>query len=371
MARGQVQPSVQLDTIFNAFDPTTRTAFQTWQQQLAVAVRGNDMNLSNVLGNLPVFAADTMDILTVLDVEHASVVNLVRNASTVFGALSANQAALRGLITSSDAVFRTTADNQAALSEIFHIFPTFLDQSRLTMAQLQTFALNADPVIKGLIPVAQNLGPTLQAVRALSPDLKRLFVNLGPLITVSRTGLPATAEFLRGLGCAPGNGVSCPPNSATDTLLPALGTFLEQINPVFWWLSQHQQLLSDFISNGAVGLSGFQTTLGGTGVTCPGGVPCGHYLRQFGLTGPEGFGLYQNRDPNNRGDTYPPGVYPIKQIAAKEGLPSWDCKNAGGEHGPKGDQPTGSPSCWVAPPLPGARGAYQIPHLLQAHYPGK
>src|SRR5262249_18319599 len=58
LARTNVQPAVQLDQIFDAFDPVTRRAFQVWQQQLAIAVTGNGQNLNNALGNLPVFAAD-------------------------------------------------------------------------------------------------------------------------------------------------------------------------------------------------------------------------------------------------------------------------------------------------------------------------
>ena len=102
---GQVQSAVQLDQIFNAFDPTTRHAFQVWQQELAKAVQGNDQNLNSVLGNLPTFAADSSDILPVLDIQHTAVVNLVRNGGTVFSALSQNQSALRNLITSGEATF--------------------------------------------------------------------------------------------------------------------------------------------------------------------------------------------------------------------------------------------------------------------------
>jgi virulence factor Mce-like protein len=375
LPRSQVQPAVQLDQIFNAFDPTTRRAFQTWQQELAVGIRGNDANLNNVFGNLPTFAADATDVLAVLDVEHAATVNLVRNGGTVFGALSQNQAALRDLITSSDQVFRTTANNNNALAETIHVFPTFLDQSRLTMARLQSFAFNADqaccvagqtaPLLKELIPVAQNLSPTLQAVKRLSPDLKKLFVNLDPLITVSKKGLPATEEFLKGLGCTPQHDVTCPPNPATQTLLPALGTFLEQLNPIVNWLAVHQQLTSDFISNGGTPLSARTTTFGGTGLTCN-GTPCGT------------FGIHQNRDPNNRGNTYPGPIFgPAVQpewfnfdISA-----AWDCKNtqSGGPQGPSGDggQPTAQLGCWIAPLLPGAKGRYQIPHILQAHYPNR
>jgi virulence factor Mce-like protein len=371
LARGQVQPAVQLDTIFNALDPTTRKAFQVWQQQLAVAVRGgNDINLNNVFGNLPMFAADANDILNVLDVEHGAVVNLVRGGATVFGALSQNQAALRNLITSSDQVFRTTADNQAQLEQIIHIFPTFLDEQKATMARLQTFAINTDPLNHELIKLAHNLSPTLQAVQRLSPPLKHLFVNLNPLITVSKTGLPATEEFLKGLGCTPQPGLTCPPNPATQTLLPSLGTFLEQLNPIVNWLGLHQQLISDFISNGGTPLSAFTTAEGGSGLTCN-GLPCGHYLRQFGVSGQETLGIYQNRDPNNRGNTYLDPLWGTNPNNFIQDVPaSWDCNNSG-VHGPQGDQPSGSPACWIAPPL--GRFLHQkhkFPHILQAKYPG-
>jgi virulence factor Mce-like protein len=380
LPRGQVQPAVQLDTIFNAFDATTRHAFQVWQQQLAVGIRNNGRNLNDTLGNLPTFAVDATAILKVLDIEHGAVVNLVRNGGTVFAALSQNQAALRNLITSSDRVFTTTANNEAALADTIHVFPTFLDQSRLTQAQLQSFSFNVDqaccvagqtkPLLKELIAVAQNLAPTLQAVRRLAPNLKHLFINLNPLITVSKRGLPATEEFLKGLGCSTDNPkvFTCPPNAATQTLLPALGGFLEQLNPIINWLAAHQQLTADFISNGGTPLSATTDAMGGSGLTCQ-GVPCGHYLRQVGMSGNESLGIYQSRDPNNRGNTYPPplvGGFTNNYIY--DAPPAWDCRNTGGQHLPQGDQPLGSPGCWVAPTLPGAKPG-QIPHLMKAHYP--
>ena len=167
--RGQVANAVQLDQIFNALDPTTRAAFRQWQQQLAIAVQGNDQNLNSVLGNLPTFAADASDLLKVLDIQHTAVVNLVRNGGTVFGALGQSQTALRDLITSGEQTFRTTAANNTAISATFHVFPTFLDETKATMARLQSFAQDTDPLVKELEPVATNLKPTLTDVRELAP----------------------------------------------------------------------------------------------------------------------------------------------------------------------------------------------------------
>ena len=120
-------------------------------------------------GNLPSFAADGTDLLQVLDVEHAAVVNLVQNGGTVFAALSKSQSALRNLITTGETTFPTTAINNNAIANTFHVFPTFLNEAKSTMTRLQSFSLNTDPLIKELEPVATNLKPTLASVRALSP----------------------------------------------------------------------------------------------------------------------------------------------------------------------------------------------------------
>jgi hypothetical protein len=267
----------------------------------------------------------------------------------VFTALGQNQTALRNLITSADTTFRTTAANNAALSDTFHVFPTFLNESKATMSRLQSFALNTDPLIKQLEPVARDLKPTLQSLQTLSPYLQRLFVKLGPLITVSKTGLPAYAQVLKG----------------AIPLVGSLGMVLEQLNPILNWLSLHQQLVSDFISNGAYGLAGTTSAFGGSGVTC-GGQPCGHYLRQFGPTGAETFGIYQNRDANNRGNTYPPPVWLANpQNLMRGNFPAWDCNNTGGQHPVQGS----TEACWVGRPPGSANG--QIPHLVQAQYPSK
>ncbi|HEY8626236.1 MAG TPA: MlaD family protein [Solirubrobacteraceae bacterium] len=375
LARSNVQNAVQLDQIFNSFDPQTRLAFQQWQQAVAQGIRGNDQNLNSVFGNLPTFAADATDLLKVLDIQHSAVVQLVQNGGTVFGALSQNQSALRNLITSGETTFRTTAANNNAIAATFHVFPTFLDQTKATMTRLQRFAIFTDPLIKELKPVARDLGPTLHSVQVLSPDLRRLFTKLGPLITVSQTGLPAVRDVLRGLGCSTPGQNGCP----QQTLLPALGPFLEQLNPIFVWLSSHQQLTSDFISNGATGIAAKTLSFSGNGT--------GHYLRQFGPVGAETLSFAPKRDSDNRGNTYPPPLWLADPRSFSAGgkfpgsfaLPSWDCNNTGAPG--DGSKPaTGAPTmftqgqqaCWVAPPLGPLLGqSGKFPRVVAAQYSNK
>src|SRR3954452_965090 len=258
---GQIHKTVELDEIFQALDPVTRKAFQTWQQDLAKGAAGNGQNLNDAFGNLPRFVASGDDVLAVLDAQSAAVRRLIRNTGVTFGAISQNEQQLHNLITGSAATFGALASENEALAETFKIFPTFLDESRKTFIRLESFSTNTRPLIKDLRPVARDLRPTLRAVKAFAPDLENTFRKLDPLITASKRGLPALRDTL----------------NATTPLLGQLQPFLEQLNPILQYLEYNQWMTADFISNGAGALADTVATSTSDQM--------GHYLRQWGPTG--------------------------------------------------------------------------------------
>ena len=348
-----VAKTVELDEVFQALDPVTRKAFQNWQQSMAKGIgtgansRGRDLN--DAFGNLPGFSEDATDVLQVLDEQSAEVQRLVKNTGVVFGALNENEAQLHNLITNSSDVFEATQKEKEALAQTFHIFPTFLDESKATMAKLETFSRNTDPLVRELQPAMRDLKPTLQDTRALAPDLVHLFRNLDPLITASKTGLPALRDVL----------------NSTNPVLQQLQPFLENLNPVLQWLEYNQRLVGDFIGNGAGAL------VDTVPVRRP-DIEIGHYLRQFGPAGPESVAIYPNRPTSNRGNAYlPPTAYSGPERARQMIVPSFDCKNtkSGGQETTQFPDKSGDPSCWVAPPPsypPGNKNEY--PHIEKLDY---
>ncbi len=318
---GRVADAVEFDELLKIFDAPTRRAFQQWQASVAQAGVGRGQDFNDALGNLPVFAENGQDVIDVLGDRREALGSLVKNTGSTFEAISRNAGALQTLIRRNTELFTDLGARRDRLAETISIFPTFVDESKATLARLRTFSLNTEPLIRDLDPVLEDLQPTLASVRELSPDLENLFEDLDPLIEAGRDGLPATGSVLRGL----------------DPTLAAAGPFLQQVNPILEFLEFNQTKVSNFFNIGANALAGKRSVTPGNGSV-------GHALPQIIMLGSQSLPAATHRSPDNRGNAYiGPGPAPDPSA---EILPSFDCATSG-EKGP-----TSTPGCKVQGPLP-------------------
>lgn len=329
----QVRDQTQIDEIFNALDKETRTAFQRWQQGAAIAIRGRGLDLNDSLGNLGPFLGDASDVLAVLRRQRDQLQGLVRDTGTVFDALGERDGQLADAITGSNATFETLASEDRALRDFFRIAPTFESETQLTLRRLDAFQSNARPLVRKLLPVANDISPTLRSVRRLSPNLRSLFYDLDDLNRASRRGFPALASFLREL----------------EPTLDNLDPFLANLNPVVSWLNYYRGNITDFLSNPPAGLSGQLTPQ-------PGQPAPRHVLKQLGYITQESLAVYPNRLPENRGNGYlqPYDDVIRDQTSPKFGIfPNFDCDNTGGQR-TAGDGGSPTVSTYDEPNPPGA-----------------
>ena len=277
----QVQDATQIDEIFNALDTETRNAFQQWQQGAAIAIKGRSLDLNDALGNLGPFLGDASNVLAVLRRQRDQLQGLVRDTGTVFDALSERDGQLAGAITGSNTTFETLASEDQSLREFFQVAPTFENETRLTLERLDDFQANTRPLVRQLLPVANDISPTLRSVRELSPNLRSLFIDLDDLTRASKRGFPALAAFLHELRPTLGN----------------LDPFLANLTPVVSWLNYYRSNVTDFLSNPPVGLAGQLPPQ-------PGQPAPRHALKQLGYITQESLAVYPNRLPENRGNGY-------------------------------------------------------------------
>jgi phospholipid/cholesterol/gamma-HCH transport system substrate-binding protein len=304
LSAAQVSPTVELDEIFRAFDDKTRQSFQVWMQSLAQGVNGRGQDISDAIGNLPAFATDTNDLLKVLVTQQGAVSRLVRNTGQVFTALSERRGQLSSLITNANVVFQTTADKNQQLADTFTVFPTFEIESRKTLVKLNAFARNANPVISELRPWARELSPTLISLDRLAPELKAFFIDLNPLITASKNGIPATTQILNDL----------------RPLLGQLDPFLRQLVPITDFIQSYRSELTAFFAN-TVAATQATDTPGTAGKKV-------HYLRTSNPVGPETLALYPSRLGTNRPSPYQhPGA--SKRLASPGYLQVYENRHCG------------------------------------------
>jgi phospholipid/cholesterol/gamma-HCH transport system substrate-binding protein len=332
----QVEPTVELDEIFSAFDRPTRQAFRDWVAELRRASSGQAAeSLNDALGNLAPFSVDGAELLRTLDEQGRAVRGLVRNTGEVFGAINERDGALRRLIVSANDVFEATASRDEALAETLQVFPTFLDESKATLARLGRFSRDTRPLVNDLKRPADDLAPTLRDLGDLAPDLEGLFRDLPPLIRTSRATVPRLRGVVRGAG----------------PVLEALGPFLDELNPILSYLSFNQEVIATFMAGPASALAGHE----------PFGdlIPRNHYLPQIAAIDGRSFERYTRRPSYDRGNAYiAPNAYArAEALGAVETFGS--C--AGGEV--RDPQDSGGPGTHAAPPC-----FVQPPSLLNGRH---
>lgn len=295
-----VAESVQLDEIFRTFDAPTRAAFQEWQRQGAISIAGRGQDYSNAFAEFaPTFA--TFDrFFRVLDTQRVALGQLFRNGAVTFRALRGREGQLADLIRNSNAVFTTAAERDRDIEALFRAFPTFLDESRITFARLKEFALNTDPLMRQLVPAAEQLSPTLIALSKFAPEAKGFFEGFATVIERADTGFPAVRRLFR---------------DDFPVLLRAVDPFLRNLNPILTGFDLYKNEVTALMGNIAAATNA-RLPNNAAGVQV-------HYLRTMGPFGPESLASYPNRLTTNRNSAY---SQPLASKRLASGLLNFDTR---------------------------------------------
>jgi phospholipid/cholesterol/gamma-HCH transport system substrate-binding protein len=301
LPEANIAESVQLDEIFRTFDPETRAAFQQWMQEAAVAINGQGQSLSYAFGQLEPTFTEFDRLFRVLDTQRLAVGQLFSNGAKTFTALRGRNGEVGDLIQSSNAVFTTTARRARDIEALFRAFPTFLDESKATVSRLRTFAVNTDPLMRQLVPAAEELSPTLIAFSNLAPEAKGFFEGLEPVIDRAPAGFAAARRLFRD---------DFPP------FLRASDPFLRNLNPLLTGLNLYKNEVTSFLGNIASATNSILTE-----ETASGGHP--HFLRVMGPLNPETYFSSANRLAINRTSPYSPPKWAADLVS---GLPGFDTR---------------------------------------------
>lgn len=283
----QVAPSVELDEVIRTFDPPTRAAFGNFLVGYSDAAAGRGDELNQAFGVLPMFFADSNDLLSVLRRQDRALSRVFANTADIFEAFDSRPGQLTDLINSSNRLLRVTANRSAQLTETFNEFPAFLRETRTTIKRFTEFTKNSQPLIDNTTVFAGELAPTLRKSVKVTADARALISNLEPLLDRADAGLPAADEFF----------------ALARPTLGQLDAFLRQLNPVLEFVGLYKREITAFLANiGSASQAQFTST---RKTDYP-----GHYARAFMTLSPEGLAYLGNRTTKSRSNAYPvPGWY--------------------------------------------------------------
>ena len=269
----------------------------------AIAIEGNGQNLSAAFAQFGPTLSEFDQLFRVLDTQELAVRSLFRNGATALQAFRGRNGQLADLIQSSNAVFQTTAAREHDIEALFKAFPTFLDEFRTTLDRLRVFSINTDPLMRQLVPAAEELSPTLIALARFSPEAEGFFKGLLPVIDESSTGFPALRKLFRD---------QFPP------LLRAVDPFLRNVNPVLTSFGQYRRELAASAANVAAATN--LVHIGSSEKQI-------NYLRVMGPFTPDSLATLPTRRTSNRTNAY---IQPGSSKSLPTGLLSFETRQCGG-----------------------------------------
>jgi phospholipid/cholesterol/gamma-HCH transport system substrate-binding protein len=183
----QTATAVELDEIFNLFDPKTRTGLQDFFKGSAAMLHGRGQELRKGVHYLnPAFSTGSR-LFQELTRDDALLEKFLVDSGTLVNALADRRDDLTGVVGNLNATFGALGRQQDALAESVERLPPFMRRANTTFVNLRSALDDVDPFVDAAKPAVKRLGPFLDEARLFARDgeptirdLSRTIASPGP-----------------------------------------------------------------------------------------------------------------------------------------------------------------------------------------------
>src|SRR3712207_5973728 len=163
---------VELDQLFNALDPDTRTAVSNFFRNSAKQFKGKEQQQREVYRYLNPALSTSSRLFSELNRDSPLLAEFLQDSEELVTALAQKRDDLTALITNANRTFRALGNERAALGEAIARLPDFMRTSNTTFVNLRAALDDVDPLVAASRPAARALGPFLNEVRPLAADAR-------------------------------------------------------------------------------------------------------------------------------------------------------------------------------------------------------
>jgi len=175
---------VDLDQLFNTFDPKTRRGLQQLIQGQAVYYGGRSKEAREALQYLSPALSTTSRLTRELVYDDEVFERFVVDASRVVRAISERRDDLSGLVGNANATAAAIGDENQSLARALDLLPGSLRKANTTFVNLRSTLDDLDPLVAESKPATRELAPFLSRLRPLVADARPTVRDLRALIRI-------------------------------------------------------------------------------------------------------------------------------------------------------------------------------------------
>jgi phospholipid/cholesterol/gamma-HCH transport system substrate-binding protein len=163
---------VDLDQLFNALDPDTRTAVSNFFRNSAKQFKGKEEQQREVYRYLNPALSTSSRLFSELNRDSPLLAEFLQDSEELVSALAEKRDDLSALIGNANRTFRALGNERAALGEAIARLPDFMRTSNTTFVNLRAALEDVDPLVQASRPAARALAPFLDELRPFASDAR-------------------------------------------------------------------------------------------------------------------------------------------------------------------------------------------------------
>ena len=164
--------AVDLDQLFNVFDPATREAVKDLFKNSNVQYAGKQKQQRMAFKYLNPALSTSSRLFNEINADTPTLERFIVDSSELVTALAERRDDLSALIANLNGTFRALGNERDALSQAIGGLPAFMRQANTTFVDLRFALDDVDPLVEASKPVARELQPFLRELRPFARDAR-------------------------------------------------------------------------------------------------------------------------------------------------------------------------------------------------------
>lgn len=178
----QTTTAVELDQLFNVFDPPAREAVKQFFVNSHEQFKGKTDQQREAFKYLNPALSTSSRLFNEINADTPTLERFIVDSSTLVTALAERRDDLSSLVSNLNSTFRALGSEREALVQAINAFPDFMRQANTLFVDLRFTLDEVDPLVNASKPAVRELRPFLRELRPFARDARPTIRDLNDIV---------------------------------------------------------------------------------------------------------------------------------------------------------------------------------------------